>query len=111
MYDISKTSADSIVALDDDTSIQQRLEALFPNRNIKVFAPEDEFLKSARAAESSLVLVDYDYGGTRSGIDLILAEGLTRNAVLLSGRLSFDHQIRSTAQEQGVRLFPKECLG
>jgi len=110
-YDISRTSASSIVALDDDASIKQRLEALFPDRPVTVFANEDEFLKSLQQSDSTLALVDYDFGGARSGVDLIVAEGLARKAVLLSGRLTFDHQIRTDAQEKGVRLFPKECLG
>jgi hypothetical protein len=92
-YDISKSDAASIVALDDDLFMKQRLELLFPDRPISVFATEDEFLKFLPENHSSLILVDYDYGGTRSGIELIVAEGLTKYAVLLSGRLTFDHQI------------------
>ena len=110
-YDISKSSADSIVALDDDATMKKRLEAVFPEKQIQLFATESEFLATLQNSASALALVDYDFGGPRSGLDLIVAEGLTRNAVLLSGRLTFDHKIRVDAQERGVRLFPKECLG
>lgn len=111
LYDISKSSADTILALDDDTSMKQRLESVFPGRQVQLFSTEDAFLKTLRTDSSALALVDYDFGGTRTGIDLIIGEGLTRQAVLISGRLTFDHKIRVDAQERGVRLFPKECLG
>ncbi len=110
VHDIYRTSASTILALDDDATMERQLSAIFPNKRVSVFQDEREFLTAASQDEAALPLVDFDFGGTRNGLDLIISQGLTRRAVLLSGRIAYDSKIRTTAEANGVRMFPKECL-
>ena len=110
-FDITRCASEQIVALDDDATIKVRLDQMFPNSSIKVYQTEDEFMRKVTQDTNSLLLVDYDYGGSRNGLDLILSQGLTKRAVLVSGRIAYDPKIRSYAEKHGIRLFPKECLG
>lgn len=108
--DIIHAPARTILALDDDATMQQQLTKVFPGKQVAVFRDEHEFLRAAETDAYALPLVDYDFGGDRTGLDLIINQGLTRRAVLLSGRIAFDSKIRATAEANGVRMFPKECL-
>ena len=110
-YDITRSSSQRIVALDDDTTISKKLDRVFPGRDLKFTQTESEFLRETALAPDALLLVDFDYGGDRNGIDLIVSAGLTRQAVIVSGRISFDSTVRAQAEKHGLRLFPKECLG
>ncbi|MGK5089415.1 HAMP domain-containing sensor histidine kinase [Bdellovibrionota bacterium FG-2] len=110
-FDITRTHAQTVIALDDDLTMGEKLKSAFPNHSVQVFDTEEAFLTGLRTAIDPLVLVDYDYGGDRNGIDLIVAEKLSQNAILLSGRLTFDPKLQDEAQERGVRIFPKQCLG
>jgi hypothetical protein len=55
-------------------------------------------------------LIDYNYGGLRTGLTLIAEEGLKDRAILLSGRISFDEKIQTQALQTGIRMCPKECI-
>lgn len=109
-HDITHTSAKTILALDDDSTMDTQLKSLFPEKHVELFQREAEFLAATSRDENALVLVDYDFGGSQTGLDLITGHGLTRRAVLLSGRIAFDPKIRATAESSGVRMYPKECL-
>jgi len=100
----------SILALDDDLTLHERLKAAFPDRSIELFQTEDEFLQRARSNPDPLLLVDYNFGGLRTGLRLIEDEKLQGRAVLLSGRISFDEEIQARATQAGVRMCPKECI-
>lgn len=109
-HDITRTSATKILALDDDSTMDRQLKGLFPEKHVETFQSEEEFIAATSRDENALALVDYDFGGSRTGLDLITEQGLTRRAVLLSGRISFDPKIRATAETNGVRMYPKECI-
>jgi hypothetical protein len=109
-HDITRTKATTILALDDDSTMNRQLKGIFPEKNIELFQREEDFLAATLRDEAALALVDYDFGGTRTGLDLITGHGLTRRAVLLSGRIAFDPKIRASAEASGVRMYPKECL-
>jgi len=109
-FDITRSPARSVVALDDDTTIAKKLERVFAGRELRFTQTEARFSAEAGSNPDSLLLVDYDFGGSQNGIDLIVGRGLTRQAVLVSGRISFDPAIRAQAERHGIRLFPKECL-
>ncbi len=109
-HDITRSKAEQIVALDDDATMAHQLAAAFPGKKVSFFQSEEDFLKNADGSDSAMLLVDYDFGGTTNGLDLIVSKGLTQRAVLLSGKIAFDPNLRATAEAQGVRLFPKECL-
>ena len=98
--------------MDDDATMAHQLAAAFPGKKVSFFffQSEEDFLKNADGSDSAMLLVDYDFGGTTNGLDLIVSKGLTQRAVLLSGEIAFDPNLRATAEAQGVRLFPKECL-
>jgi ActR/RegA family two-component response regulator len=108
--DPGRIPAQSILALDDDLTLQERLEAALPDRKIRLFQREEDFLQAAQANPEHLLLVDFNYGGLRSGLTLIEEEELKERAVLLSGRISFDEQIQFQALSAGVRMCPKECI-
>jgi signal transduction histidine kinase len=109
-HDITHTTAKTILALDDDSTMIRQLKSIFPEKHVELFQQEDEFLAATSRDDSALALVDYDFGGNRTGLDLITGHGLTRRAVLLSGRIAFDPKIRASAEASGVRMYPKECL-
>ena len=100
-----------MVALDDDTTIAKKLERVFSGRELRFTQTEPHFSAESVRDPDALLLVDYDFGGSQNGIDLIVGRGLTRQAVLVSGRISFDPGIRAQAERHGIKLFPKECLG
>jgi signal transduction histidine kinase len=108
--DPGRIPAQSILALDDDLTLQERLEVALPNRKIRLFQSEEDFLQAAQANPEHLLLVDFNYGGLRSGLMLIEEEELKERAILLSGRISFDEQIQFQALSAGVRMCPKECI-
>lgn len=109
-YDISRSRSERIVALDDDVRMRDRLASAFPSKRVDVFETESEFLKEASQDSNALLLVDYDFGGQRNGIEVILGQGLTRQAVLFSGRVGFDSKVRAFAERNEIRIYPKECL-
>lgn len=109
-YDISSSETDNVIALDDDLTIRDQLQTILKKRAVNLHQTEQDFLSEAHRSPDALLLIDYDFGGDKNGLDLILSQGLTRRAVLLSGRISFDAKIRATAEANGVRMFPKECL-
>jgi signal transduction histidine kinase len=110
-FDITRSHASSVVSLDDDATIAKKLERVFSGREVRFTQSEEGFFDETSTKPDALLLVDYDFGGKQNGIDLIVGHGLTRQAVLVSGRISFDPAIRAQAERHGIRLFPKECLG
>jgi len=110
-FNIGNHVAKELIVLDDDTNIHEKVRRLFPEKTVFATTREDEFIKLAQEMPNALVLVDFDFGGTRSGLDLIASEPALRQGVLVSGRISFDRDLRGSALDRGVRMYPKECLG
>jgi len=108
--DVTRTRAHSVLALDDDSTIAQKLMLNLPGLRIDLVQSEGEFLARTQDAQHDLYLIDYDFGGHRNGLDLIIQENLQQKAVLVSGKIVFDQKLRSSAAAQGVKMFPKESL-
>jgi len=108
--DITRASARSILALDDDSTIAQRLVDNLPGLRVELVQSESEFLSRIVEAQHDLYLIDYDFGGLRNGLDLVTQERLQQKVVLISGRIVFDQRLRLSAIAQRVRMFPKQSL-
>jgi hypothetical protein len=109
-FDPTTIPSRQVIALDDDPTIKDRLQSFFSGREIEFYEREEDFLKRVKETPEALPLVDLHFGGKRDGIQLILEEKLSCRAVLVSGRISFDDQVRQRAIENQLRLFPKECM-
>lgn len=107
-FNIANSPAKEIAVLDDDAAVHEKIRRLFSEKEVFATADEALFLNHMRAHPNALALVDFDFGGSRSGLD-ILSE--VKDGVLISGRISFDEKLRARAVALGSRMYPKECLG
>lgn len=101
--------------LDDDTEILSKLRStlnpdVLANRAISVFNNETDFLSFVESNPETFLIIDYDYSGSRNGLDLIEHEHLEDRAVLVSGLIPFDTVIMDRASSLDLRLFPKSYL-
>jgi hypothetical protein len=110
MLDISLLDA-TILILDDDPSIVNKVKATLRYSNpVVLFSNEADFLKVAEAQKEAFLLIDFDYGDSRNGLDLILQAELKSRSVLLTGRIPYDVNLMTRSIKERVKLFPKSFL-
>ena len=110
LFDPRLSEATQILILDDDESILERVQSAFKGASYSLYSDEAEFLSAAKRSSQALLLVDYSFGGSRSGLDLIQQEGLQSRAVLFSGRAQFDEKVLDGVVQSGIRALPKEMI-
>jgi signal transduction histidine kinase len=109
-FEVDPQSEGHFIALDDDDTIEEQLKRSLPRATVCRCTEESEFLTQARENPRAILLVDYSFGGTRNGLDLIRKEGLKDRAILFSGRVQFDQVLLASVIHENVRILPKEVL-
>lgn len=109
-FNILSSPSKKIICLDDDTSVESRVKKMFPEREVFFTTSDKEFVQQANANPEALLLVDFDYGVFKNGIELINENNYFARAVLVSGKISFDDDLIKRATSNQIKMYPKECL-
>lgn len=108
-FDAQTALPDEVFVLDDE-EIAVKLSRMMPMTHIQGFLSEADFLAAARGNPGAFLFVDYGFAGKRTGLDLIIAEGISERAVLFTGRAYFDTEPQLRAIIGNVKILPKECI-
>ncbi len=100
----------TIISLDDDPTFQNRLELQFSANPFFKVQTVAQFINRLTENPTALCLIDLDFGGEMSGVELISKYNLHDAAVLVSGRIWSDQNLMMNALVHRIRMCPKDCI-